>query len=387
MSLRSRILWLERSQETAQRFQGLFDAVFEGIVVHEFGIILEANESFAKIFGYAEEDVVGRPILDFIAPEWRDFALAQVRAQIETPYQVSGLKKDGSLFPVEVRGKKHWVKGNLLRLVALSDISKRIQYEQSRILYEASQKAIRMRDEFLSIASHELNTPLTNIKIQTQLMLRKILKGDPTVFEPPKIKRFIEQMDTQVNRLVRLVDEMLDVSRISIEKLTFNKEILDLTQLVREVVLSFEGTLSQSGNPVEFVASQAHWVKVDRFRMEQVVSNLLSNAIKYGESKPILIQLDRKTEDVHLSIQDHGIGIPVEIHERIFERFERAVSSNQVSGLGLGLYIAREIIRAHDGRITVESSLREKTCFSVILPLHRFDEINDLPWSSRIKYP
>jgi signal transduction histidine kinase/DNA-binding NarL/FixJ family response regulator len=248
-------------------------------------------------------------------------------------------------------------------ILCLRDIThmKKIQVELKRL--------IGARDEFLSVASHELRTPLTSIKLQTQMIKRNVAKGDVAALAPARMEKMVEQTDRQVTRLTHLVDDMLDVSRIETGKLDLRAEPVDLVELVKEVVERLSPQIAQSGSPVTFHGAErmiGHW---DRFRIEQVLINLLTNAARYGGGSPIEIEISSRGETAELSIRDHGKGIAPEDQERIFRRFERAISRSEVSGLGLGLYIARQIADAHQGSLRVESSLGRGARFIVALPL------------------
>jgi signal transduction histidine kinase len=232
---------------------------------------------------------------------------------------------------------------------------------------ESQREAIEMRDEFLSICSHELRTPLTSMKLQNQLVQRTMNED----FESGNFRRFekmVQQSGRQIDRLVRLVEEMLDISRIRSGKLTISPENLDLTQLVHDTVERFAPHLQTVGCSVRVKAPDALPGRWDRMRLEQVLVNLLSNAMKYGAGKPIFVDLERRADVVVLSVRDGGIGIAPEHQARIFERFERAVTKSEISGLGLGLYIAKQILELQGGSIAVESEPGRGSTFTVTLP-------------------
>jgi len=237
------------------------------------------------------------------------------------------------------------------------------------ILYDEANEAIRVRDEFLSIASHELKTPITSLKLQTQMNKRRIDKGDVTVFEKKAVTKFIESTDRQTDRLSKLVEDMLDISRIAHGKLSIHPEEVDLGVLVREVIDRFDEQLKATGCRYGMYIESSivgHW---DRYRIEQVVINLLTNAMKYGAGKPIEISVRHADHHAVILVTDHGMGIAQENLDRIFQRFERAIAAQNISGLGLGLYICKQIVAAHDGKITVESEIDKGSTFKVELPL------------------
>jgi PAS domain S-box-containing protein len=235
-------------------------------------------------------------------------------------------------------------------------------------LYETAQKAIQTRDEFLSIASHELKTPMTSLKLQVQMTRRMV---DPVENKVPSAARLAKVLDisaVQVDRLTALVDDLLDVSRIESGKLTYEFEPVELGFLVREMVDRYFDHLRSAGCQVTVDVSELVWVKGDRFRLEQVVLNLLSNAAKYGRAQPVEVRVYAEGGRARLVMKDHGIGIAPAMIEKVFERFERASSAGNIGGLGLGLYISREIIRAHGGSIRIESELGQGSVFVVDIP-------------------
>lgn len=229
-------------------------------------------------------------------------------------------------------------------------------------LVERLESAVSARDEFLSIASHELKTPLTSLKLQTGLHQKLRSQGSS-----PTADRLIELIDRQVDRLSRLVDDMLDLSRISAGKLTIEPEQFELKSMIDETLERLFPLLTEAQCEVTTEVPAGISVLWDRFRMEQVLTNLITNAAKYGAGKPIHLTAAVLGEDVRIDVQDHGIGIAKEHQERIFQRFERAVS-NGIAGLGLGLYISRQIVLKHQGQIELKSAPGEGTTFSIIIP-------------------
>jgi signal transduction histidine kinase len=242
---------------------------------------------------------------------------------------------------------------------------------QKDLLFARLEDAIRARDDFLSIASHELKTPLTSLKIQTQLRQRLLEKGQHEQLSPDRLNSLFEADNRQLNRINRLIDDMLDISRIRSGQLSLQREEVDLCGIVREVVERFQAQASAEDGELSMQLCDSvpgHW---DRFRIEQLISNLISNAVKYGNGKPVVVSVSSAGSFARLSVKDDGPGIAVEDRERIFHRFERAISANLVSGLGLGLYISREIARAHHGRIWVESKPGLGSEFIAEIPLQK----------------
>jgi PAS domain S-box-containing protein len=235
-------------------------------------------------------------------------------------------------------------------------------------LLRTAQQAVRLRDDFLSIASHELKTPLTPLSLKLQIMSRMVGSEQGEALSQ-RLSRDVEAMRRQVKRLSDLISDLLDVARISGGRLKLALEQVELTGLVREVASRFELEAERAGGKLGVRVAEPLVGRWDRLRLEQVVTNLLSNALKYGPGKPITVQVEGAGEQARLTVRDEGIGIEPQHLARIFEKFERAASERHYGGLGLGLYITRQIVKALGGSITVESVLQQGTVFTVQLPL------------------
>ncbi|MBC7537308.1 MAG: GAF domain-containing protein [Bacteriovorax sp.] len=238
-------------------------------------------------------------------------------------------------------------------------------------LYQILQDSIKARDAFLSIASHELKTPLTSLTLQSQMRRRQLIKGNTEAFALEKLKLMFESDIKQLERLNHLIDDMLDISRMRLGRLSLKKERIDLSVLANEVVERFRPQLEEISKVVSFDSNGEVWIDADPYRLEQVIANLLTNAMKYGLGKPLKIKVQAKQQSkkAYFCISDKGMGININDQKRIFSRFERAVSPNDVSGLGLGLSIAKDIVEAHGGEIHLESEIGVGSTFTVELPL------------------
>ncbi|WP_437318813.1 sensor histidine kinase [Sorangium sp. So ce385] len=237
-----------------------------------------------------------------------------------------------------------------------------IALENAR-LYREAQHAVRVRDDFLSVASHELRTPVTSLRLGLQALLRRSGHAPDD-----RLGRALHRMDRQVQRLTRLIDDLLDVSQLHTGRLELHVEPVDLAEVVDEVVERLGERVAQSGSPVSVRAEPSVVGVWDRSRLEQVVSNLLDNALKFGAGKPIEITVARKGGAAELAVQDQGIGIPAGRIPHVFERFERAVSSRHFGGLGLGLHVVKSIVEALGGAVRVDSRQGEGARFTVELP-------------------
>jgi predicted ATPase/signal transduction histidine kinase len=240
--------------------------------------------------------------------------------------------------------------------------------DNARLLIE-TQRAVHLRDQFLSTASHELRTPITSLRLTTESLLHASRSGKAHV--PAAFSGRLERVLHSAQRLQRLIDELLDVARIEQGQATLWPSEVDLGLLVRDVAEQLEFDLAQAGCQLSIDSPRPVVGSWDAPRLEQVVTNLLSNAVKFGAGRPIEVGVRNAGEVAELTVKDHGIGIVPDRLPKIFDRFERAVSSAHYGGLGLGLYLARSIVETHGGTIGVESRMGEGSTFTVRLPRAR----------------
>jgi signal transduction histidine kinase len=221
----------------------------------------------------------------------------------------------------------------------------------------------------MAIASHELKTPLTSLKLSLQMYERSISRQEPRAFTPEKMQSYLEKNSQSIDRLSRLVDDMLDISRIRTGKLTIKKEQCELSGIMQHVLARYRDQFDESGSgqPVieKLETSVGEW---DPLRIEQVMTNIITNALRYGRGKPIRISIINNENSFLITVKDNGLGIPKSDRDKIFERYERGLLAREVSGLGLGLYISKQIVEAHSGRIWVESEVGKGSSFFVELP-------------------
>jgi signal transduction histidine kinase len=236
----------------------------------------------------------------------------------------------------------------------------------SSLLYRSAQAAIQTRDEFLSIASHELRTPLTSLLLRLEGFERST--RDERALDVSQIQASLSVIRRQAKRLNSLVEQLLDVARLRHGALELDREEADLSEILRDVCGRFAGNLAHAGCTLTLSTPAPVMGRWDRMRLEQVITNLVSNAIKFAQSSAIDAGVDSDADTARLFVRDRGMGIPPADQERIFERFERAVTSRHAGGLGLGLYITRQIVEAHGGSIRVTSTQGQGSTFIVKLP-------------------
>ncbi|WP_437784390.1 ATP-binding protein [Sorangium sp. So ce1097] len=348
--------------------------------------LAEEAKRFAPVIDGSRESAQSRVLLDrrsvliepFTEEHWR--AIAQDEDHLRVMRAMGGRsfmcvplatreRVFGTLTFIAARSGRRYTQTDL---AAAEELARRcaLAVDNAR-LYNDAQRAIALRDEFLSIASHELKTPLTPLALQIQLLMRRAPELCCDREHLAWLTDRLGLVRRQSERLRRLVDNLLDVSRITAGRLALDLEPVRLSEIVRQVVSRFQegGGLAASGSRITVSADDDAAGNWDRMRLEQVVDNLVSNALKYGQGKPIRVAVTSTSSTATLTIADHGIGIAPEHIGRIFGRFERAVSSRNYGGLGMGLYITRQVVEALDGSIEVSSVLGEGTTFRVTLPL------------------
>lgn len=366
-------------RESEELFRSTFNlaAVAMAQVDVDSGRFLRVNSKMEHITGYSAAELERLTFIDITHPDDREQDRARYFEMIANKTQSYSsekryIRKDGEVIwgAVNVAAVHDRTGAPIHTVAAILDITAMKASEHTL------KKAIQARDEFLSMASHEFQTPLTSLMLQTQSLLRAVSKGDTSVYAPERINKLLEQTEKQVIRLSRLMTDMLDVSRLRTGKLQLEKAATDLGELAQEAVERMRLQLTHAADDALVADIQplaiGYW---DRLRIEQVISNLLTNAVRYGARKPIEVRVERGDKHARLIVKDHGIGIAPHDHERIFNRFERAVSATEVSGLGLGLFITRELVHAHGGRIWVESELGRGATFFVELPLAESDRL------------
>lgn len=233
---------------------------------------------------------------------------------------------------------------------------------------EALEQAITARDEFLSIASHELKTPVTTLRLQVQSLLRTATRDPRAILADAQIMNRLESIERSAEHLTTLIDRLLDITRVTTGRLRLTCEPIDLVTIVDRVIDSMEETLRDAGCEVT-VESPDHVIgEWDDDRIETIMSNLIANAVKYGARRPIHIVIEDAVDEVQIKVTDRGIGISTEDQERIFGRFERAVPERHYGGFGVGLWLSQQIVEAHGGTIAVRSTPGEGSTFIVTLP-------------------
>ncbi|MBX3125739.1 MAG: response regulator [Polyangiaceae bacterium] len=318
------------------------------------GAITYTNRRWAEYAGPEEVRADGWHWLGALHPEDAERCESVWRGALDTGSECE--------FECRLRGREASYRWHLCRTVPEHDPQGRIVgYIGTFTDFDELRRALEARDELLAIAAHELRTPLTALKLRVQSLQRLVEADEPA-------RRKVEGAARQCDRLERLLDDLLDVSRITLGQFELQLQDTDLSALVCEVVERTREEAAAAGVALTADVTPGVTGRWDRLRLEQLLTNLVCNAVKYGDSKPAQVVLTADGENANLSVRDNGIGISAADCSRIFERFERTAQSRDLDGLGLGLYIARQIVRAHRGSIQVESELGAGATFLVTLP-------------------
>jgi PAS domain S-box-containing protein len=346
------------------------------VTMDDRGNITEFNPAAEKTFGYRRNDALERPLAELIVPpplrEAHRAGLARFLATGEGPLlvrrlEINGLRADGTELPVELIIVPSLVHGQRSFTGYMRDLTERKAAEEAieklRNDREHDLRAsIQARDDFISVAGHELKTPVATLIMQMQ-NLEHALEMDPEA----KLDDRIKAATRSALRMNGLVTRLLDVSRITAGRLRLEPEPVELTTVVHDVVSRF--VEAQPNRTIRLQSEPRVCGRWDRMRIEEVVDNLVGNADKYGQGKPVEVDLHTEDGTAVLRVVDHGIGIDAEHQQKLFQRFERAVTGREFQGMGLGLWISRQIVDASGGEIGIESALGQGSAFTVRLPL------------------
>ncbi|GHO81885.1 hypothetical protein KSD_96560 [Ktedonobacter sp. SOSP1-85] len=350
----------EALRQSQERVNHLMNSSVIGIFFAEGDVVVEGNNTFLRMTGYSQNDLSQRRLT------WGRLALPGLKTsltqqahqelvvqQYTTPFEAELVCKDGSRLDVLMGGVAFH--GEVLQGIGF-------------VLDNSAHKELeRRKDDFLCMASHELRTPLTAVKLQTQLLKKRLVRQ--SLHEAAAA---LARLEEPLHLLERLVGELLDITRIQEGRLEYLQEPVDLDTLLQEVA----DTMQQM-DPTHTIAVRGTVSRLllgDKGRLAQVFLNLISNAIKYAPDAPLIdIEASASAEAATIAVRDHGIGIPQEQCEKIFERFYRVSNPSQlmVPGLGMGLSIAMEIVKRHGGTITVDSEVGKGSTFRVTLLLTR----------------
>jgi PAS domain S-box-containing protein len=369
------------------KFRALVEAAPDAtVIVDSSGAIVLANSQAERVFGYRSADLLGSPVEALLPDRFREQHAPHRARYAREPrvrpmgmgLELLGRRADGSEFPVEISLSPLETEEGMLFSAAVRDITDRKNAEAKvrqaerlaaveHLRAQVAEEALQARQALLGVASHELRSPVNALQLQAEV-LRELLRQQEADALKSGVHKQTERIRRTVARLASLVENVLDFSRISQGTLELNLDGMDLAETIREVAGRHEELAQLAGCRLSVAAPPSLPGRWDRVRLEQVITNLLSNALKFGAGKPVDVSLAEMEGGVALVVQDHGEGLDPADAGRILRRFERGAAGNRHSGLGLGLYLADQIVVAHGGRIEVKSQPEQGAKFSVILP-------------------
>jgi PAS domain S-box-containing protein len=357
--------------EGEARFRLLVDAVkdYAIFMLDPTGRVATWNEGAKRIKGYEASEIIGQHFSRFY--EEADVKAGKCEHELEVAaaegrFEDEGwrLRKDGSRFWANVViTALHGPSGELVGFSKVTrDLTERRRLQDEQIRLARAEEAIRLRDEFLALASHELKTPLTVLQIQLDTLRAHFPPGDN------KAATKLQRASRSGDRLALLVESLLDVSRIATGRFTLDPKPFDVGEAIGRLIDGLRPAAAAAGCVLTFRVEGALTAVWDLLRIEQVVTNLVGNAIKYATGAPIAVAIFPRDDDIVLQVRDHGPGVPESERQRIFGRFERAEAIGHHGGLGLGLYLTHEIVTAHGGTVSARNVADGGACFEVRLP-------------------
>ena len=365
---------LSEEEINARRYEAIVESSDDAIISKSLdGIITSWNPAAERLFGYTADEMIGEPISKLM-PEERHDDMESILGRIRRGervdhYETIRVSKDGRRIAVSLSVSP--VKDASGRIVGAAKIARdisgrrRAEAERERLLREA-QQGVQLRDIFLSVAGHELRTPLNALHLQ--------LYNLEQALESPAHRAAVAKAQRQVDRLTVLTSRLLDVARMAAGGFTLEPKPMDLSRAVADASARLLDQAMRANSRITVSAPEPVRGRWDPTAIDQVITNLLSNAIKFGVGKPVAAAVRRSGDCARLEVRDQGPGVAEVDRERIFGRFERGVSDRSYGGLGLGLWIARQIVVAHGGRIGVERSEGAGAAFFVELPLNERED-------------
>jgi len=360
----------ERARQDEERFKLLVEGVkdYAIFMLDPQGNVASWNEGAERIKGYRAEEIIGRHFSVFYPED--DIRAGKTEMELEVAARDGRFEDEG--WRVRKDGSRFWANVIITalrdrdgRLVGFGkvtrDLTERRRHEEERVGLAQAQEAVRLRDEFLSMASHELKTPLTVLQLQLDALRERVRQVDASLADR------IDRTNRASDRLAQLVDSLLDVSRIATGKFELHREPLDLGNVTAEVVERMAEAAQAASCRIEADVAPRILGTWDRIRVEQVITNLLGNAIKYAAGSAIEVRVFSDDGTAVLEVRDRGPGLPAEAAQ-LFGRFERAVSMRNYGGLGLGLYIVQQIAEAHGGSVSAANAPEGGARFLVRLP-------------------
>ncbi len=363
---------IELIKESEAKLRAVFECSMDAIAISKAGIHLLANPAYLKLFGFNDnEDILGTSVINSIAPSHRSGLHENIKRRanrIPTParYESKGLRSEGNEFDMEVSVSTFELRSEVYSVASFRDISDRKNHQEQLLAGKlAAEQTLEIKSRFLDLAAHEFRNPVTVISLFLQLAKKQAEKG-----QTPDTSIFT-RLQEPVNRLTRLIVDLLDVSRLERDQLTIEPERTNIVALVSTCIEEFQ--LQFPNRHFNFIKPEnSIEIILDPLRVNQVLTNLLDNATKYTlDHSPIEIAVEAKADTIRITVSDQGQGISKEQLPELFVPFIRGRSDKVIrtSGLGLGLALCSKIVKLHGGTIDVHSEDGRGSTFYFELPI------------------
>jgi len=367
----------EALRKSEERYARLSSLTYEAVIIHENGVLIDANKAIEKITGYSREELIGKNLIQMLVPqEYHELLIKNLKIDSVLPYEIEAIRKDGTIVPIEMESRNivFEAKNNRVRLTAVRDITERKKAEQELIIAkEKAQESERLKSAFLANMSHEIRTPMNGILGFTELL------KDPTLTEDKKNK-YIEIIEKSGKRLLDTINDIIDISKIEAGQVEVVYSEISVNEILREHFDFFQ--LETKSKGVELIytpSSPDNEIRTitDKHKLEGILTNLIKNAIKFTDSGSITLGYSMKNRGgkdfIEFYVKDTGVGIPANRLEAIFNRFEQADSGDTraFQGSGLGLAISKSYIEMLGGEIWVSSQIGRGSTFTFIIPYNR----------------
>ncbi len=350
---------LEESKKHSQYFASIAQHISDAVISTDMNFTIQSwNHGAELLYNCKRGEVMGKSLDEVLAPIYatplkgtlKDVLLQEGHWKGEVTHQ----RKNGGR--IHILTSMSILRADYNKIVGVvivnRDITDRKKLEQGK-------------DDFVALASHELKTPLTSIKLYSEILKHRFIKNDDK-----KSLEYLSKVDSQMSKLLELVNHLLDISKVQSGKLQYHMEDVAIDSFVSQVIKDIQELIPSHRI---IIRERAHaFVNIDKDRLRQVLVNIINNAVKYSaKADKVIFSLHKNKHQVTISVQDFGIGIPKELHKKIFDRFYQATDSKgyTYSGMGLGLYIAHEIIDKHHGKLWVESEEGKGATFYFTLPI------------------
>ncbi len=350
-------------KDTEARYRNLLEASFELIIVHREGTILDTNPAIETFLGYQPDEILGTQIIDLVEPSYREEATRRYRLGDNQPYELMVLHKNGTELHAELRAKSAWFHGQLLRFVAIRDITERKHQEE----FALEREKVRVLQTVISNLSHDLRTPLSVINTSIYLIER-------LAQSPERQRHQIEVLQNQAELMQRLLEDLIQMSRLDkADTHDFKFRWMNINDPVTQAIRDHQGLALRRQQRLDYeLTPNLPEVLIDEEQFRLAIKHLILNGLSYTAAGGVIRVCTLANEQhVIVEVHDNGVGIHANDLPHIFEHFYRADKARTIGGTGVGLTIVKRIVEVHGGQVSAESRPGEGSTFSILLPIHQ----------------